>query len=177
MNNKNHDLFPATLLVDVIDGKTYTTSLRVAGHFQKQHRNVRRDIEKLLTDCPDQEFSLLNFEQSDYQNERGKTYSMFKMTEQGFALLAMGFTGQQALQWKIDFLNDFRAKERQLAAIKERYANAMHLIRPHYRTVGEGTEAGLSRTAICGMTGHRSPATITANRRRMRQLGIMGETA
>lgn len=169
----NTDLFPETLLVEIADGKTFTTSLKVAEHFKKQHRNVRRDIEKLLADCPNQEFSLLNFEQSDYQNDRGKTYPIYKISHDGFALLAMGFTGKLALQWKIDFLTAFRHMETALKLRTERRANALRYLRPHWLTIEQGVDNGLSRREICAQTGHRSAATITANKRRMRNAGLL----
>lgn len=170
---KNNDLFPETLLVDIADGQAFTTSLKVAEHFQKNHQHVIRDIKKLLAECPDQEFSLSNFGQSDYQNERGKTYPMYKMTHDGFALLAMGFTGKQALQWKIDFLTAFRSMETALKARVERRANALRYLRPHWLTIEQGAGDGLSRRDICALTGHRSPDTITANKRRMRNAGLL----
>lgn len=185
---KNNDLFPETLLVDIADGQTFTTSLKVAEHFHKRHDHVMRDIEKIITECRNleislpnsgesdykiSEFSLLNFEQSDYQNERGKTYPMYKMTHDGFALLAMGFTGKQALQWKIDFLTAFRSMETALKARVERRANALRYLRPHWLTIEQGAGDGLSRRDLCALTGHRSPDTITANKRRMRNAGLL----
>lgn len=44
-------------------------SLFVAKFFEKEHKNVIRDIREL--DCSE-EFRLLNFEQSSYKNEQGK---------------------------------------------------------------------------------------------------------
>jgi len=169
----NTDLFPETLLVDIADGQIFTTSLKVAEHFHKHHKNVRRDIEKLLAECPDKEFSLLNFERSEYQNERGKTYPMYKLTHDSFSLLAMGFTGKQALQWKIDFLTAFRHMETALKQKIERRANALRFLRPHWLAIEQGVNDGLSRRAICAVTGHRSPDTITANKRRMRDVGLL----
>lgn len=169
----NHDLFPETLLVEQSAGQIFTTSLKVAEHFQKNHQHVLRDIKKLIAECPDSEFSLSNFGQSNYTNERGKAYPMYRLTHDGFAILAMGFTGPKALQWKIDFLNAFRQLEAELKARVEREASALYLLKPHYRTIGLGTEAGESRAAIAAKTGHKSLETITANRRRLRQLHLL----
>jgi Rha family phage regulatory protein len=170
---KNNDLFPETLLVDIADGHTFTTSIKVAEHFQKNHQHVLRNIKKLTDECPDKEFSLSNFGQSTYTNERGKTYPMFTLTEEGFALLAMGFTGKQALQWKIDFLTAFRSMETALKQRVERRANALRYLRPYWLTIEQGTDDGLSRRDLCALTGHKSPDTITANKRRMRAAGLL----
>jgi Rha family phage regulatory protein len=173
MPTPNRDLFPETLLVEIADGHTFTTSLKVAEHFHKRHDDVLKAIKKLLADCPDSEFSLRNFAESEYQNERGKTYPMYRLTHDGFALLAMGFTGPKALQWKIDFLNAFRSMETALKLKTERRAQALGFLRPHWLTIEQGVEAELPRRAICALTGHKSPQTITANKRRMRQAGLL----
>ena len=93
----NTDLFPETLLVSNRDGRLVTSSLLVAEHFGKQHKNVIRAIEKLIADCPDSEFSRLNFEPRNYHYFTAKNQKreavMYEMTRNGFAILAMGFTG------------------------------------------------------------------------------------
>jgi Rha family phage regulatory protein len=173
MPTKQIDCFPQTLLVDIVDGHTFTTSLKVAEHFQKRHKNVLQSIEKLLTDCPDKEFAGLNFQPSSYQDSTGRTLPMYCLTEEGFALLAMGFTGKQALQWKIDFLTAFRSMETALKQRVERRANALRYLRPHWLTIEQGADDGLSRRDLCALTGHKSPDTITANKRRMRDAGLL----
>jgi Rha family phage regulatory protein len=118
------------------------------------------------------DFSRLNFQPSKYKNKRGKIYPMVEMTHDGFALLAMGFTGAEALMWKVDFLNAFRTQERALAQLTARYAHVVDVIRPCLRPTVEGTEQGLSRSAIGEPLG-KSPASITYHRRRARELGLL----
>lgn len=99
-------------LVDISKtGKAITTSLKIAEKFGKRHDHVIRDIENL--DCPD-EFSLPNFGESDYINERGKKYPMYLITRDGFSLLAMGFTGKKAMEWKIKYIAAFNEMEKLL---------------------------------------------------------------
>jgi len=43
-------------------------------------------------------------EESIYMDDRGKEYRKFHMNRDGFSLLAMGFTGKNALQWKLDYI-------------------------------------------------------------------------
>lgn len=81
-----------------------TTSKVVADVFGKPHRNIARDIRSLS--CSE-EFSLLNFEQSEYTTERGKTYKCYNITKDGFFMLAMGFTGKKAAYWKEEFIKEF----------------------------------------------------------------------
>jgi Rha family phage regulatory protein len=88
-----------------------TTSLIIAEHFNKTHRDVTRAIENLR--CSN-EFSVRNFAQSDFVNTRGKTYKGYIITRDGFSMLAMGFTGEKAIKWKESFLKAFNAMEQTL---------------------------------------------------------------
>ena len=44
---------------------------------------------------------------------------MFNLTRDGFSLVAMSFTGEEAFKWKISFLNAFNFMERELRTLKE----------------------------------------------------------
>lgn len=196
-----NDLFPETLLVSRQGERVFTTSLKIAEHFGKQHKHVLRDIKSLLADiivdevsrsnfgprdevagdlgesnfgltaAAGSDFSRLNFEPRDYVDERGKSQPMYLLSHDSFALLAMGFTGKAALRWKIAFLAAFREMERQLAAMKEREANALYAIRPRWKPIAAHPE--LSRSQLTALTGHRSLGSITACRRRMRDVGLI----
>lgn len=43
-------------------------------------------------------------------------YTMYLMNRDGFSLLAMGFTGKEAVQWKLKYIEAFNQMEKQLAA-------------------------------------------------------------
>ncbi|WP_270969979.1 Rha family transcriptional regulator [Campylobacter upsaliensis] len=107
------------------DNQIFCTSLDVARVFGKQHKNVLADIERILRDLREigASYDLLNFQQvvrtSQTTNPKnGKIVNrkmpMYNLTRDGFSLLAMGFTGKTALQWKIAFLNAFNEMERLL---------------------------------------------------------------
>jgi Rha family phage regulatory protein len=81
-----------------------TTSKIIADVFGKPHRSVLKAIKDI--DCSD-EFSLHNFMRSEYKTERGKTYSCYNITEQGFYFLCMGFTGKKAAKWREEFISEF----------------------------------------------------------------------
>lgn len=168
----NPDLFPETLLVDIADGHTFTTSLKVAEHFHKRHDNVIRDISNVINDVSALGVSALNFEASNYKTSRGKTLPMFKMDRKAFAVLAGRFTGKQALRWQIDFYDAFDAMETELRAHVAREAKALHQLRPLLAPVVAGTEQGLRRAAI-GATVNRSARSITYHRRVARTLGLL----
>ncbi|EAH5982825.1 hypothetical protein EF869_05780 [Campylobacter upsaliensis] len=107
------------------DNQTFCTSLDVARVFRKQHKHILVSIERILSDLREIGASneMLNFRQvvrtSQTTNPKnGKIVNrkmpMYNLTRDGFSLLAMGFTGKTALQWKIAFLNAFNEMERLL---------------------------------------------------------------
>ena len=90
--------------VSIDGGEPRTTTLAVAKKFGKRHSDVLRAVKNL--DCSE-EFSLRNFAQRDFIDERGKMRDMFSMTKDGFVFLVMGFTGKQAAKFKEEYINDF----------------------------------------------------------------------
>jgi Rha family phage regulatory protein len=97
--------------LDLVDGRPVTTSLNVADVFGKQHQHVMRAIRSL--DVPE-EFSRSNFGPSAYVDERGKAQPMCNLTRDGFTLLAMGFTGKAAMQFKLAYIDAFNRMEQEL---------------------------------------------------------------
>jgi phage regulator Rha-like protein len=57
--------------------------------------------------------------------DNNKHYTKYIMTRDGFSLLAMGFTGKKALQWKLKYIEAFNKMEQALTERKqEQYINA-----------------------------------------------------
>jgi Rha family phage regulatory protein len=81
-----------------------TSSLNVAEYFGKQHKNVLQAIQNI--ECSE-EFRRLNFQPSSYVNEQNKKQPCFEITKDGFAFLAMGFTGKKAAEFKERYINAF----------------------------------------------------------------------
>lgn len=99
--------------VTIVDGKPTTLSTDLACHFGKLHANVLRDIRNLLPQLPNG--GVLNFEETpctDPQN--GQTYPAYRLTRDGFTLLAMGFTGKKALAFKLAYIDAFNRMEAEL---------------------------------------------------------------
>lgn len=44
---------------------------------------------------------------SEYTDAKGETRPMYNLTRDGFSLLVMGFTGERAYRWKVEFLKAF----------------------------------------------------------------------
>lgn len=93
------------------DGQALTTSREVADYFGKAHRGVMRDIRatlEQLNESPEgREFSEHNFVLAEYHDEQGKPRPLYTLTRDGFTLLAMGFTGAKAMQFKVAYINAF----------------------------------------------------------------------
>lgn len=60
-----------------------------------------------------------NFFLVSYINEQGKEQPEYLMTEKGFSLLAMGFTGAKAFQFKINYINAFDKMTKAILALTE----------------------------------------------------------
>lgn len=58
------------------------------------------------------QFAELNFHPVTYRDAKGETRPMYLLTRDGFTLLAMGFTGARALQFKVAYINAFNRMER-----------------------------------------------------------------
>jgi len=88
-------------------------SLYVAEFFEKEHKNVLRDISR-ITDPNSglsREFARLNFELSYYINSQNKRQPCFMLTRDGFTMLVMGYTGQQAMRFKEFYIRRFNEME------------------------------------------------------------------
>ena len=107
---------PIENIVEADERGMFTTSLIVARAFEKEHKNVLRDIENLECSAL---FNELNFEPVEYKDAKGEMRPAYRLTRDGFAFLAMGFTGKKAAAWKEKFLEAFNAMERALTDGRE----------------------------------------------------------
>ena len=97
----------------VINDQVTTSSLNVAKIFGKRHDNVLRAIDLLAKEIPE-DFYLLNFEANKIKvlnHPSGEETESYTMTRDGFTLLAMGFTGKRATQFKVAYIAAFNAME------------------------------------------------------------------
>lgn len=98
------------IVIRVENNKMLVTSLQVAKDFGKEHKNVLRDIESLK--------DVLNFEQmfnqTNIPDAYGRDRKAYLINRDGFTLLAMGFTGKDALEWKLKYIGAFNEMEEKL---------------------------------------------------------------
>ena len=94
------------------DGVAVVSSRVVAQDFGKEHRNVTRDIEELISNMGGAQNRADLFIESQYQHPQNKQwYKEYLLTRDGFSLLVMGFTGKEALQWKLQYIEAFNKME------------------------------------------------------------------
>ena len=99
-----------------------TTSLLVAETFEKEHRNVLKSIRKLMSATNVAVAQM--FDETTYVNEQGKEQPMFVMNRDGFTLLAMGFSGEKALEFKVKYIDAFNKMEAELKSQQTKQLSA-----------------------------------------------------
>lgn len=98
-------------LVIMHEQQAVTTSLILAEVFEKEHKNVMQSIKNLTA-----ENSAVRkmFIEDSYFNSRNQKQPMFYMNRDGFTLLAMGFTGSKAMEFKLKYIESFNQMEKQI---------------------------------------------------------------
>jgi len=96
-------------LVQIIDRQVVVSSRQVAEKFGKEHKHVLDSVREILK----AENSAVRFFQENMYKVEGnnKSYPEYLMNRDGFTLLAMGFTGKDALQWKLKYIAAFNKME------------------------------------------------------------------
>lgn len=97
-------------LVIMKNKQAVTSSLQVAETFGKQHKHVLESIKNLVAE---NSAAKSMFAEGSYEN-RGKEYRMSYMNRDGFTLLAMGFNGKTALNFKLQYIQAFNKMEQQI---------------------------------------------------------------
>lgn len=94
------------------NGELVVSSRQIAENFGKRHDNILVTINELLKT----ENSVFRFfHESTYKVQgNNKSYPEYLMNRDGFCLLVMGFTGKEALAWKLKYIEAFNAMEKKL---------------------------------------------------------------
>lgn len=124
-------------LVEIRNNQVVVSSRQVAEKFEKEHRNVLAGVREILAA---EKSAAKFFEESTFEN-RGKQYPEYLMNRDGFTLLAMGFTGKDALQWKMKYIAAFNDMEARLKS------NAMVL--PDFTNPAEAARAWAEQFEKC----------------------------
>ena len=100
------------IILSTQNGEPVASSREVAKRFGKEHKHVLAAIRQILA----AENSATKFFHETAFEYRGQRFPEYLMNRDGFALLAMGFTGKEAVTWKLKYIEAFNQMEKQLAA-------------------------------------------------------------
>lgn len=100
------------IILSMRNGKPVVSSRQIAENFDKNHRNVLRAVDNLKEDV--RNFAQMFFESTE-ADSYGREQRTYLMNRDGFTLLAMGFTGKAALEWKLKYIAAFNEMEKKLA--------------------------------------------------------------
>lgn len=103
-------------LVYLENSEPVTDSLIVAEVFCKEHKRVMQDIREL--DCSE-EFREHNFVLSSYKSTQNKDIPKYILTKDGFTMLAMGYTGKEAMQFKERYIQEFNQMSEDIQKLRE----------------------------------------------------------
>lgn len=100
------------IVLSMQSGEPVASSRQIADNFEKRHDHVMRDIDAMKKDVPN--FGEMFFE-TTAPDSYGREQRAYLMNRDGFTLLAMGFTGKAALEWKLKYIAVFNEMEKKLA--------------------------------------------------------------
>lgn len=126
-------------LVVVNQGRVLADSREIAERFGKLHKHVLRKIDQLLADAPDlrPSFGPRVYEVATTAAGHTQEHRRFDIDRDGFVLLVMGFTGPEALRWKVAYIAAFNAMEAKLRAPLPVAADPVALVQTAIQLGGE----------------------------------------
>lgn len=107
-----HNICAPAPVVSVVNNTVTALSTDVAKLFSKLHKDVLRSIRSLIEQAPS--LNERNFALVEVKDAKGENRPAYRMDRKGFVLLAMGFTGEVALKFKIAYIDAFDTMERKL---------------------------------------------------------------
>lgn len=143
------------------DRQAVTDSLKVAESFDKKHKDVLKAWKNLAAqNCATKKM----FVESTYVN-RGKEYPMIYMNRDGFTLLAMGFTGKKALDFKLKYIQAFNEMEKR---IRQPKSERLEIMRKNSATkranilykIAMATDSNISRQKLL----HKAAEALTGEK-------------
>lgn len=106
-------------LVIMKNERAVTSTTNVAKNFKREHHNVMKSVEALKKD-------VVNFNEMFFETTEPDSYNrerkVYLMNRDGFTLLAMGFTGKRAMEFKLKYIEAFNDME------KKRFGEAIEWI-------------------------------------------------
>lgn len=148
-------------------GEAFCSSLDLARHFGKEHRNILRAIDNIANETG-AEFTALNFEPSEYVDSTGRKLRCFDLSRDAFSLLVMGFTGREAMQWKLRYIEAFNKMEVEIRGVLATVNMPAHVTQRIEKL--EGDLNALIDLSLGGPIAEPGYTVVRAYRRRVRQV-------
>lgn len=107
-------------LVTVENGQIVVSSKQVAEHFGKLHKDVLEVIRKekgYAENSADPSDAKMFMETTYIHPQNKQEYPIVLMNRDGFSLIAMGFTGKKASEWKRKYIKAFNQMEEQIKSL------------------------------------------------------------
>ena len=127
----------------VIDGVAFCTSLQIAEHFKKEHKNVIRDIEATIAQVIETSNKLKSeltenlFQKGEYSLTNNLGFAvkkpMYLLTRRGFTLLVMGYEGVEAMRFKLAYMDAFDQMEQTLKPVAKEQAAPRYITNHQYQ--------------------------------------------
>lgn len=155
--------------INIKGGLPFCTSLDLARHFEKAHKDVLRSIDRLAGETGPQ-FNQRNFTPIEYLDGRCRKQRSFDMSRDGFTLLAMGFTGTSATAWKIKYIDAFNRMEQEIRAVAASQSVPIEVTQRIERL--EGDLSALIDLSLSAPLPEPGYIVIKAYKRRMRRAVI-----
>ena len=106
-------------LINIINDEVVTTSLQVAEKFEKRHDRVLRAIDNVISNLDNlPKNGVVKIFKSSYIDLKGEKRPMYYMNRGAFELVAMGFTGLKAFEWKVKYIAAFEEMADRIGFIK-----------------------------------------------------------
>lgn len=118
-------------------GNPVTSSLLVAEKFGKEHKHVLDSIREILRSA---ENSAQFYYSTTYKDSMNRSQEMFIMSRDGFSLLVMGFTGKEAMKFKIEFIQAFNNMEALMKSDDFILSKAMNIMNRRIEALQEATK-------------------------------------
>ena len=104
--------------ITICNGLATVLTTNIAEVFEKEHRNVVRDVEDIIQRTPEdrrRNFIPVELERPSNRGKGVVKYKAYAITKAGFTFLAMGFTGVKADKFKWAYIDEFDRMEKALS--------------------------------------------------------------
>jgi len=140
------------------NGVASTLSTTVAEVFEKPHNDVLKRIRALIPELGDRlgYFSQTVIERENPSGGEPIKSTAYELTRDGFTLLAMGFTGKKALQFKLAYIDAFNRMDAELRKPAPTYLPPTTL-NPAQQSALQQIVARRARSSNAAHAGRRPP--------------------